>query len=160
MCCRDGRHQRENLPVEIGTKRPFFDIGVANRSTQNRTLNEEQNYGRFCTMGWIAKPGSVEDRLNQWFVRKNLALIFLVFSVFESGLFFWLAVQWLKPGWRFLMLLPLAYAIGAFMTGALLWKSKEPSSALWATTYFFVALPIIKMVLDSGIISEVVALFS
>ena len=111
-------------------------------------------------MGWIAKPGSAEDSLNQWFVRKNVALIFLVFSVFESGLFFLLAVQWLKPGWRVVMLLPLAYAIGAILTGVLLWKSKEPSSALWTTTYFFVALPVIKMVLDSGIISEVVALVS
>ncbi|WP_313332689.1 hypothetical protein [Sphingobium yanoikuyae] len=111
-------------------------------------------------MGWIAKPGSTEDRLNQWLVRKNLALIFLAFSVFESGLFFWLAVQWLKPGWRFLMLLPLAYAIGAFITGVVLWRSKDPSSALWAATYFFVGLPVIKMVLDSGIISEVVAFFS
>lgn len=111
-------------------------------------------------MGWIAKPGSAEERINQWLVRKNLALIFLAFSAFESGLFFWLAVQWLKPGWRFLMLLPLAYAIGASITGVVLWKSKDPSSTLWATTYFFVALPVIKMVLDSGIIGEVVALFS
>lgn len=110
-------------------------------------------------MGWIAKPGSAEDRINQWLVRKNLALIFLAFSVFESGLFFWLAIHWLKPGWRFLMLLPLAYAIGASATAVFLWKSKEPSSALWTTTYFFVALPVIKMVLDSGIIGEVVTLF-
>jgi hypothetical protein len=56
-------------------------------------LNDEREYGRLFVMGWIAKPGSAEDRLNQWLVRKNLAPVFLAFSVLESGLFFWLAVR-------------------------------------------------------------------
>jgi hypothetical protein len=111
-------------------------------------------------MGWTAKPGSAEERLNQWTTRKNVTLIFLGLSVFYSGLLAWAAIELLKPSWRYLVGLPLAYGVGAACTAAVLWRSEHPSTATWATAYFFGALPAITMLLNSGIVGEVAGLIS
>lgn len=111
-------------------------------------------------MGWIAKPGSAEDRLNQWLTRKNVTLTFLGLSVFYSALLAWAAVGLLKPDWRYLSVVPLAYGLGAVGTAVALWKIDRPSTATWAIAYFFGALPAIKMLLDSGVVGEIAGLLS
>lgn len=108
-------------------------------------------------MGWIAKPGSAEDRLNQWMTRKNTTVLFLLFSVFYSGLLAWTILDWLKPHWRFLVFAPGLYGLGAAISAVMLWRSKQPSRALWMLAYFFAALPFTKMFIDSGIVGGVIA---
>ncbi|MEG3086941.1 hypothetical protein U1739_06200 [Sphingomonas sp. PB4P5] len=92
--------------------------------------------------------------------RKNVTLMFLGLSVFDSALLAWAGIELLKLNWRYIIGMPLAYGVGAACTAVVLWRSERPSTATWAAAYFFGALPAIKVLLDSGIVGEVAGLIS
>src|SRR3569623_648566 len=61
---------------------------------------------QIAAMGWIAKPGSAEDKLNRWFTDKNCARLALWISAWVCCLIIWWMVGVLKPSWRGLLLIP------------------------------------------------------
>jgi hypothetical protein len=105
-------------------------------------------------MGWRTQPGSAEAIVQQWAGRKKfLGVFFLWVSVLYSSLFVWAGFEALKPEWRGLVLLPLAYGTGAGIMAEVLRRDANPSRLEWSLAVFFALLPLMKMLGDSGVFS-------
>jgi hypothetical protein len=107
-------------------------------------------------MGWKAQPGSAEATVQQWTSSKKvLGLVFLWLSVLYSAIFVWAGYVMLKPEWRWLVLLPLAFGVGAGFVAESLRRDPGPSRLKWALGIFFGLPPLLKMAGDSGFFEAV-----
>jgi hypothetical protein len=104
--------------------------------------------GHLIGVGWIAKPGSAENRLNKWLDRIGLTRILLWCSAFQSALIGWTLYDILVPDRRVLAVLPFLYATGALAVARHLGKVERPSAASWLAAAFFL-LPVLLQIAES-----------
>lgn len=108
--------------------------------------------GETGTMGWKAQPGSAEATVQQWASSKKLlGVVFLWLSVLYSAIFVWAGYAMLKPEWRWLVLLPFAFGVGAGFMAESLRQDPDPSRLKWALGIFFALPPLLKMAGDAGL---------
>jgi hypothetical protein len=92
-------------------------------------------------MGWIAKPGSAEDKIDKWLDRTSLTRLLLCFSAILSLI---IAVGVYRPessSSRALVALPILYGLGTLAVAYLLGKTRRPSVVLKIASAFFL-LPV------------------
>ena len=107
-------------------------------------------------MGWIANPGSAEDRFNKWLDRTGLTRILLCFSAFLSVLIGWRLCEALPPGRRLLAALAILYALGALAVARHLGKIERPSAASWVAAAFFL-IPVMLQIAESVGLFDLIA---
>ena len=88
-------------------------------------------------MGWIAKPGSTEDKLNKWLDRIGLIRILLWCSAFLSVITGWNLYGFLLSAHRAWAGVAILYAVGALAVARRLGKVERPSAVLWLAVAFF-----------------------
>jgi len=110
-------------------------------------------------MGWIAKPGSAEDKLNRWLTSKNQLRVALWLSGLFCGLAAWSMFEVLKPAWRPLTLLPVIFGVSAIVASHTLKPTERPTRFAWAAS-LLLALPTpIVVLVNSGILGSIVRAF-
>ena len=107
-------------------------------------------------MGWIAKRGSAEDKLNRWLTSKNQLRGALWLSALFCSLAAWSMFDMLKPAWRALTVVPLLFGATAIVASHHLKRTETPTRLAWAVS-LFLALPTLFVVfVNSGILGSIV----
>ena len=107
-------------------------------------------------MGWIAEPGSAEDRLKRWLDRVGVTRILLWCSTAESMLIAWNLYDALPANYVFLTAVPIAFGFGAFAVARHLGKVERPSIVAWLAALFFM-IPVLLQVAGSAGLFDLIA---
>ncbi|WP_156364284.1 MULTISPECIES: hypothetical protein [unclassified Sphingomonas] len=110
-------------------------------------------------MGWIAKPGSAEDRLNKWLDRLGLSRFALWCSALLSVAIAWNLYDVLPPNRKFLTAIPVAFGFGACAVARHLGKVERPGLAAWLAALFF-STPLLLQVAESSGLFDLISRFA
>ena len=110
-------------------------------------------------MGWIAKPGSAEDKLKRWVTSKNQLRVALWLSGFFCALAASYMFDHLKSAWQALILVPLIFGLSAILASEILRRNEKPTRLAWAVS-LFLALPTpLVVAVNSGIVDSIISAF-
>jgi hypothetical protein len=105
----------------------------------------------FDTMGWIARPGSAEDKLNRWMTSKNQLRMALWSSACVCAFATWSVIESTKSGREGLAAIPALFGVGAIIASVYLGRAAQPPNKAWRLSKFLTLPVFIYIVFLSGI---------
>jgi hypothetical protein len=103
-------------------------------------------------MGWIARPGSAEDKFNKWWDRNGFTRGLLWCSAIWSVLIGLRLFAILPQDRRVVAVLPMLYAVGALAVARHLGRIERPKAASWIAAAFFLIPVVVQSAKSLGLL--------
>lgn len=102
-------------------------------------------------VGWIARPGSAEDRLKKWLDRVGLTRVLLWCSALLTLLIAWNMYDVTLPRWRWILIVPVTYALGALGIARHFGQMERPTKLAWFAAIFFLIPVFVQFAVSTGL---------